>query len=151
MNIQIYNQIILFIVMFFVGLFFNPMNVLSYSSDDLYISTTLVTSSMFMASNMIWSHQIVHFLQTGHFNLCIFIIGIVISLTFAYILRNQLFVTSNQWLKRMIPHHSTALTTTSKLLDNRKDIIETNPSLYRFAKDIIYNQEREILFMKQLL
>ena len=51
----------------------------------------------------------------------------------------------------MIPHHSTALTTTNKLLKNRELDMKSNPQLFRLAKDIIYNQEREIVQMKLML
>ena len=78
-----------------------------------------------MASNTVWGHQIVHYLQMGHFDTRIFLIGVAMSfLTAKFLLRGQLFVTTRQWLKRMIPHHSTALTTTNKLIENeavRKD------------------------------
>ena len=49
----------------------------------------------------------------------------------------------------MIPHHSTALTTTNKLIENEE--VKKDSKLYRLAKDIIYNQEREILLMKTYL
>ena len=53
------------------------------------------------------------------------------------------------WLLRMIPHHSTALTTSNRLIEKEK--FKKNSRIYRLAKDIIYNQEREILFMKSML
>ena len=46
----------------------------------------------------------------------------------------------------MIPHHSTALTTTNLLIKNREKDLKTNSQLYRLAKDIIVTQEKEILF-----
>lgn len=82
--------------------------------------------------------------------MAVFTSGIIFSLFSVYLLRNQIFVDDKNWLKRMIPHHSIALTTTNKLLE--KDIyMKENPKLYRLAKDIIYNQEREILFMKSMI
>ena len=50
----------------------------------------------------------------------------------------------------MIGHHSTAITTTTQLLDNQKNVTD-NSYMYRLAKDIVYNQEIEILFMKNML
>jgi hypothetical protein len=133
-----------------VGIFFNPMNMLAYNINDLYFSTTLLYGGFLMASNMIWSHEIVHYLTMGHFNKTTFLFGIALSLSITLILlRGQLFVNETNWLKRMIPHHSTALTTTTNLL--KKANINKNPKLYRLAKDIIYNQKREIDFMKLFL
>lgn len=141
------EQIILFIVMFFVGLLLNPMNILAYRLSDLYLSITLIYSALFMASNMLWSHQIVHYLSMGHFHSRIFILGISLSLLFIILLRTQLFVNDENWLKRMISHHSTALTTTKQLLSKKRD----NDNIFRLAKDIITTQEIEILTMKNFL
>jgi uncharacterized protein (DUF305 family) len=47
----------------------------------------------------------------------------------------------------MIPHHSTALTTTTRLLDNKT----VDDKTYRLAKNIILTQKKEIDFMKSLL
>ena len=137
--------------MFFVGVLFNPMNMLAYNISHIYLSYTLIYSGLLMASNMIWSHQLVHYFQMGHFNLNVFLTGIVMSLFIVFVLlRGQLFVGKKEWLKRMIGHHSTALTTTKKLLKERKNI-DRMPNIYGLAKDIIYNQEREIMFMKKYL
>lgn len=144
------NSIIQFIIMTLIGIFFNPMNMLAYSINDLYFSTTLLYGGFLMASNMIWSHEIVHYLTMGHFNRNTFLFGILLSISIVFILlRQQLFVDEKNWLKRMIPHHSTALTTTTKLIEKEK--FKSNSKLYRLAKDIIYNQKREIAFMKSML
>ena len=144
------DQTIMFIVMIIIGMLFNPMSMLAYRLNHLYNSTTLFYGGIMMASNMVWGHQIVHYLQMGHFDTRIFLIGVAMSfLTAKFLLRGQLFVTTRQWLKRMIPHHSTALTTTNKLIEN--EVVRKDSKLYRLAKDIIYNQEREILLMKTYL
>ncbi len=42
MNSKVYKtQFITFIVMVIVGMLFNPMNILAYRMNDLYISVTL--------------------------------------------------------------------------------------------------------------
>jgi len=138
-----------FIIMTLVGIFLNPMNMLAYSINDLYFSTTLLYGGFLMASNMIWSHEIVHYLTMGHFNKNTFLFGILLSIFIVLLLRQQLFVNEKNWLKRMIPHHSTALTTTTRLIEKGK--FKNNVKLYRLAKDIIYTQKREIAFMKLML
>ena len=60
--------------------------------------------------------------------------------------RDQLFVDDKQWLRRMISHHSTALTTTHKIY-NKTD----NPKIKKLAKEIIDTQEKEITQMKSML
>ena len=145
------RQIIMFIVMVIIGMLFNPMNILAYRFSDLYISQTLFYGGLLMASNMMWAHEIVHYLSMGHFNILVFSVGIILSISVSILLlRQQLLVDDKQWLKRMIPHHSTALTTTTKLLENN-DNFKDNPNLYRLAKEIIDTQEKEIQLMKSML
>jgi len=145
------RQIIMFIVMVIIGMLFNPMNILAYRFSDLYISQTLFYGGLLMASNMIWAHEIVHYLSMGHFNMLVFSVGIILSISVSILLlRQQLLVDDKQWLRRMIPHHSTALTTTTKLLENN-DNFKDNPNLYRLAKEIIDTQEKEIQLMKSML
>ena len=143
----VYQQGILFIVMFFSALFLNPMNILAYQIDDLYPSLTLIYASLYMASTMICTHQIVHYFQMGHFNITVFGIGLFMMLVFVWVLRNQYGITSQQWLRRMIPHHSTALTTTKKLLENEK----MDDKTFRLAKNIVMTQQQEIYLMKSIL
>lgn len=142
-----YGQLIMFIVMLIIGMLFNPMNVLAYRFTDLYMSHTLFYGGLLMASNMMWAHEIVHYLSMRHFNILFFFFGIALS-TFVSILllRQQLFVDDKQWLRRMIPHHSTALTTTHNIY-NRTN----NPKIKDLAIKIIDTQEEEIRIMKSML
>ena len=141
------RQIIMFIVMVIIGMLFNPMNVLIYKFSDFYISKTLFYGGLLMASNMIWGHEIVHYLTIGHFNMFIFMFGIILSISIAILLlRKQLLVNDEQWLKRMITHHSTAITTSHKIYNKTK-----NPVLKKLAKEIINTQESEINLMKSMI
>ena len=141
------RQIIMFIVMVIVGILFNPMNILAYRFSDLYISQTLFYGGLLMASNMMWAHEIVHYLSMGHFNMLVFSLGIILSIGVSILLlRQQLLVDDKQWLRRMISHHSTALTTSHKIYNKTN-----NPKLKKLAKEIIDTQEKEIQLMKSML
>jgi len=141
------SHLIMFAVMVVVGVLFNPMNILAYRFADLYASLTLFYGGLLMAANMMWAHEIVHYLSMGHFNVRVFSIGILLSVSISILLlRQQFAVDDNQWLRRMIPHHSTALTTTH-IIYNKTD----NPRIKDLAKDIIDTQENEIRLMKSML
>ena len=141
------RQIIMFIVMVIIGMLFNPMNILAYRFSDLYISQTLFYGGLLMASNMMWAHEIVHYLSMGHFNMLVFSLGIILSIGISILLlRQQLLVDDKQWLRRMISHHSTALTTSHKIYNKTN-----NPKLKKLAKEIIDTQEKEIQLMKSML
>ena len=142
-----FNFLINFIVMTLVGILFNPMNILAYRFADLYLSKTLVYGGFLMASNMIWSHQIIHYLTMGHFNQNIFYFGIILSFIIAkFLLRNQFYIDDNNWLKRMISHHSTALTTSKKIIKQTK-----NNKISKLATEIVETQEKELKLMKSLI
>ena len=137
----------MFIIMVIIGMLFNPMNILAYRFSDLYVSQTLLYGGLLMASNMMWGHEIVHYLSLGHFNMLIFSVGIILSVSISILLlRQQLFVNDNQWLRRMISHHSTALTTSHKIYKKTN-----NPILKKLAQNIIDTQEIEIQLMKSML
>ena len=63
-----------------------------------------------------------------------------------FLLRNQLFVDDKQWLRRMIGHHSSALTSSNKIID-RTD----NKKIKSLSKNIIETQTKEIDLMKSML
>lgn len=139
--------VIMFIVMTFVGIFFNPMNILAYNVNDLYLSLTLFYGGLLMASNMLWAHEIVHYFSMNMFNIQVFLLGIILSTIISiFLLRNQLFVDDNQWLKRMISHHSTALTTSYNINNKTK-----NNRIKLLSQEIIDTQKREIQLMKKLI
>jgi len=148
MKANIYKrQIITFIIMVIVGMLFNPMNILAYRLSDLYISQTLFYGGLLMASNMIWAHEIVHYILMGHFDMLVFLIGVILSISVSILLlRQQFLVGDKQWLRRMISHHSTALTTSHKIYNKT-----SNPKLKKLAQEIIYTQEKEIQLMKDML
>lgn len=139
-------QLIQFIIMFLFGFFLNPMNMLAYDINDFYTSTTLFYSGLFMASNMIWAHELVHYFSMNHLNIYVFMIGIVLSGICVFLLRSQFLVTDEQWIRRMIPHHSTALTTSTNIVNKTQD-----ENIKTLAKTIIETQEKEIQYMRTLL
>ena len=137
----------MFIIMVIIGILFNPMNILAYRFYDLYISKTLFYGGLLMASNMIWGHEIVHYLSMGHFNILVFSFGIILSIGVSIILlRQQFLIDDKQWLKRMISHHSTALTTSYKIYNKTKNI-----KIKNLSKKIIDTQNEEIKIMKSML
>ena len=141
-----YNQITMFIIMFIIGITLNPMNVLVFDITHIYASTTLIYSGLLMASNMIWAHEIVHYFQYKRFNATIFIVGILLSLVCMVLLRFQTNVNGKEWLKRMITHHSTALTTSNQILNKTND-----ENIRNLARNIINTQNKEINIMKQMI
>ena len=140
------SHAIMFVVMVIVGVMFNPMNMLAFKISDLYLSITLFYGGLLMASNMIWAHEIIHYLTMGHINMTVFFIGLLFSIMSVFLLRKQLFVDDKQWLKRMIPHHSTALTTSKLIYDRTYD-----EKIKKLSKDIIETQEKEIRLMNKLI
>ena len=141
------TDLITFITMVINGILFNPMNALAYKLNHLYLSLTLFYGGLLMASNMIWAHELIHYISMGHINIKTFIIGVLLSIIIVLVLlRNQLFVNDNEYLKRMISHHSTALTTSYIINKKTKD-----KKIKELSNNIINTQLKEIEIMKNLL
>ena len=105
-----------------IGLLFNGMNVLAYRLKDLYLSTTLVLSALLMAFLMCALETLMYYSSKASPERGgLFVLFLVISLLTALILHKQCSVTDSQWLKRMISHHSTALTTSHQIRSKTKN------------------------------
>tara|TARA_B100000029_G_scaffold43625_1_gene40401 strand:- start:351 stop:764 length:414 start_codon:yes stop_codon:yes gene_type:complete len=130
----------------FIGIFLNGMNMLAYRFADLYLSNTLIYSALLMASNMCLLVLIMYYNRSGDFKTQLFFSFLLLSLLTIYLLREQVLIGDEQWLRRMISHHSTALTTSHKIKERTN-----NERIKKLASDIIDTQEREISLMRELL
>ena len=75
-----------------------------------------------------------------------FIVGILIVGLSFYAIRTQLFISQDQYLLGMIPHHSMAILTSNKILEKTD-----NYNVAKLAKEILQKQQDEIIVMKDLL
>ena len=130
-----------------IGIYFNGMNVLADDFNHLYFSsTTLIYSALLMASLMCVLEVLMHYDHTNELNINYLITFLTLSVMMIFFLRQQVGVNDNQWLKRMISHHSTAITTSKKRLEKSK-----NKDVRKLASSIISQQEKEIKLMVSLL
>ena len=136
----------MFIGSIIIGLFLNGMNILAFRYSDLYLSYTLIYSASLMASLMCIVEILMYYHHSGKFSMTMFLLFLTFSIICIFLLRNQFLINDNQWLKRMISHHSTALTTSHKIKERTK-----NDKVKKLASEIIETQEREIKLMKSLL
>lgn len=146
MNNIILYQCIQFIVMLIIAVMLNPMNLLLYQVEDFYFSLTLFYSGLFMVSNMMWAHEIIHYIYARQINLIIFSIGIILAILAGLLLRKQHLVGDKQWLKRMITHHSSAITTSKNIHQKTK-----SNKIKQLSNEIIDTQLKEIQLMKEYL
>ena len=128
-----------------IGTLLNGMNVLAYRMSDLYLSATLLLSALLMALLMCCLEALMFSFHGDPNAQAVFGVCGLLALVTAYVLKRQTLVTDLQWLRRMIPHHSTALTTSHRVLERTK-----NPEIAKLAADIVATQEREIALMKTL-
>jgi FtsH-binding integral membrane protein len=129
-----------FVIMYTV-MFLNVNDV-----EDIYLSTTRLYMTILMITPM--AIMMLLFMPKMYpnrrVNTTIYITSaLVFSLTFIF-LRNQTFVSDKQYMKAMIPHHSSAIMTSS-----RADL--KDPETRALADSIIKSQREEILLMKSAL
>lgn len=103
---------------------------LRLSLNDLYM-ILLMTGWMFLFMGAVYREWNVFF------------VGLGLVLTQVWCIRTQFMVTSDQYLRGMIPHHSMAVHMSRQLLTKKNNI-------NGLVQNIVSTQEREIEFMKQL-
>lgn len=74
------------------------------------------------------------------------VIGIIILVFVFYFIREQTFINDKEFLKSMIPHHSSGILMARKIKDKTQ-----NPNIKILAENIIKTQDKEIEDMKKLL
>jgi hypothetical protein len=129
------HYVIMFFIMVLSGLL-STMNVwvdkvddIRFSVNDAYM-TLLMTGWMFLFMGLVYKET------------SVFFIGLLLILFNIWCIRNQFLVTETQYKLGMIPHHSMAVHMSKKLLEKENNIS-------RFVKDIIQNQENEIIILKK--
>ena len=99
-----------------------------FSINDIYLAF-LMTGWMFLFMGLTYKEN------------NIIILGTLLVVINIWCIRTQFLVSERQFKLGMIPHHSMAIHMSKKLL-------EKNNNIQPLLKDIIKNQEDEIVFMK---
>ena len=99
-----------------------------------------------MASNMCILEILMFYHHSGKLNVQLLALFMTLSIILVLMLRNQFLMSDQDWVKRMISHHSTALTTSHKIKNRTK-----NQKIKELATQIVETQERKIKMMKRLL
>lgn len=132
--------VISFIIMYAV-MFFNVAEL-----NHIYLSTTRLYMALIMVSPM----ALLMLMMMGQMypdkkrNFLIAFSGVVIFVLAFILLRVQIPIQDVQYMKAMIPHHSSAI-----LTSENADI--SDPEVKKLARKIIKTQEEEIAKMKKML
>lgn len=129
-----------FVIMY--GVMF--LNVFQFN--HIYLSLTRTYMTLLMIAPMAISMLLFMWKMYPNKKLNYTILGISVGVFFGVLtlLRQQMPVSDVQWMKAMIPHHSSAILTSSRA--NIKD-----PEVEKLAEDIVKAQEREIAEMKAMI
>ena len=101
-----------------------------FSINDVYM-TLLMTGWMFLFTGLFYKEM------------NIFFIGSTMVIINIICIRTQFLIDETQYKLGMIPHHSMAIHMSKMLLEKKNNITP-------FIKNIIKNQENEILFLKKI-
>ncbi len=129
------HYIIMFCIMILSGLL-STMNVYADKLDDIRWSLNDIYMTTLMTGWMIT------FMSIYYKDISPFIVGILIVGCSFYAIRTQLFISQEQYLLGMIPHHSMAILMSKKLL-------QKNNNIQTFLNSLINTQEKEIELMKK--
>ena len=129
------HYIIMFCIMILSGLL-STMNVYADKLDDIRWSLNDIYMTTLMTGWMIT------FMSIYYKDVNPFIVGSCIVIFSFYAIRSQLFISQDQYLLGMIPHHSMAILMSKRLLDKKNSITP-------FLNKIITTQTKEIEYMQQ--
>ena len=117
-----------------------------FESDHIYLSTTRTYMTFLMVCPMAISMMLFMWGMYPNKKLNYGIMGTAFGLFILCLigLRQQVPIQDEQWMKAMIPHHSSAILTSTNA--NISD-----PEARRLADDIIETQKKEIAEMKAIL
>ncbi len=133
-------MLVSFIIMYLV-MFLNIVDI-----SHFYISLTRIYMALLMVLPMVI--VMITFMpgmyQNQKLNKILISTSAILFFVVVFFLRQQIFVTDSQYMKAMIPHHSSAILTSKQA--TIRDI-----EVRKLANDIIEAQEREIRLMKEYL
>lgn len=114
--------------------------------DHVMLSNTRTYMTILMIAPMAISMMLFMWGMYKNKKLNYIIMGLSVAVFIAtlYGLRQQVFISDVQWMKAMIPHHSSAIMVSQKA--HLKD-----PEAIKLAEEIIEAQEREIAQMKKMI
>jgi len=129
-----------FIVMY-IAMFLNVASI-----KHVYFSLTRVYMSLLMVSPMalIMILMMKDMYDDKRLNYQIIITSIIVFTLSLIFLRTQTFISDQEYMLAMIPHHSSAILTSEQATIN-------NPEVKNLSLQIIETQEKEIELMKNLL
>lgn len=114
--------------------------------DHVILSTTRTYMTILMIAPMAVSMMLFMWgmYENKKTNYIIIATALVVFIATLTMLRNQTFIADVQWMKAMIPHHSSAIMVSQKA--HLQD-----PEAQKLAQDIIEAQKREIAQMKAMI
>lgn len=140
-----YRKFVLMMIVSFI-IMYAVMFLNADQFDHVMLSTTRTYMTILMIAPMVVSMLLFMWGMYKNKRLNYIILGVSVlafSLTL-YGLRQQVFISDIQWMKAMIPHHSSAIMVSQKA--HLKD-----PEAKKLAQDIIEAQKREIEQMKKMI
>lgn len=114
--------------------------------DHVMLSTTRTYMTLLMVAPMAVSMLLFMWgmYENKKVNFIILGTSVVLFIASLTMLRNQTLIADVQWMKAMIPHHSSAI-----MVSQKADL--KDPEAQQLAKDIIKAQKKEIAQMKAMI
>jgi len=140
-----YKKMILMLLISFVVMY-AVMFLNVDSVDHIYLSLTRFYMSLLMVAPM----AVLMLLLMGKMypdkkrNAVIALSAVGVFILALFLLRTQAFISDKQYMRAMIPHHSSAIMTS-------KNAAITDPGVRKLSESIIASQQREIEEMKRIL
>ncbi len=121
-------------------------SIMIYSFQHLNNNFNKVYMGLFMAGLMGLAEMVIMGNPLNGNQNVYFYVFLAITLLSFLAIRKQIFIGDDQFIRSMIEHHSAAVLMAEKIREKTK-----NPTLQKFANDMIISQSKEINLMNQWL
>ena len=140
-----YSKFLLMLLVSFV-IMYGVMFLNVASTDHIYLNLNRLYMALLMVAPMalIMLAFMPMMYKDKKLNILIIVSSLAVIVGAFVMLRNQTAIDDKQFMKSMIPHHSSAI-----LVSQQSNL--TDPEVKELAKQIIESQEKEIAQMKKIL
>ncbi len=117
----------------------NELSNLFLSLNQVYMTGLMISTMLIIMLTVMRSMY-----QNKKLNIALLVLGAALVATFLGLVRAQVGVGNQQFLRSMIPHHAAAI-----LVCQQSSI--TNPRIEKLCTEIVQTQKEEIAIMKELM
>lgn len=141
------NFLISLLVSTLIFTLINQSNLLVKDFTDYYLSVNMLYTGLILSFCLIISYHLICYCRNNRFyNINIFLSSLTGLVVVFYLIREQFMVDDIQYLRDMIPNHSSTIYLSEKILET-----SNNQEVRDLANQILNDHEQQLKLMKKMI